>query len=92
MAMNYQKLDTTLAMALKEVKDREARNFNVFIHTEPTPDAEATAFLEGLGVKVTSGRDVFTATLSANAISQLSQQPWVQYIKLSQTLRLFDRI
>ncbi len=88
--MNYQKLDPALAMALNDVQNPEEPSLVVFIHTEPAPDAEAAAFLEGLGVNVTSGRDVFTAKLSANAVSQLSQQPWVQYIRLSQTLRLFD--
>lgn len=88
--MNYQKLDTALAMALSEVENREERNLVVFIHTEPIPDASAAAFLESLGVSVTKGRDVFTATLSANAVSQLSEKPWVQYIRLSQKLRSLD--
>ncbi len=86
--MNYKKLDTALAMALNEVENPEERSLVVFIHTEPVPDATAAAFLESLGVNVTRGRDVFTATLSANAVSQLSEQPWVQYIRLSQKLRL----
>ena len=89
--MNYKKLDTALAMALSDVQNPDERNLVVFIHTEPVPDATAAAFLESLGVSVTSGRDVFTATLSANAVSQLSEQPWVQYIRLSQKLRLLDR-
>jgi len=88
--MNYQKLDTALAMALSEVQNPEERSFVVFIHTEPVPDASAAAFLERLGVSVTSGRDVFTATLSANAVSELSEKPWVQYIRLSQKLRSLD--
>ena len=89
--MNYKKLDTALAMVLNEVQDSEEQSLVVFIHTEPVPDAKATAFLESLGVNVTKGRDVFTATLSANAVSQLSEQPWVQYIRLSQKLRLLDK-
>ncbi|MBD2016364.1 hypothetical protein H6F96_20610 [Microcoleus sp. FACHB-53] len=89
--MNYKKLDTALAMALNEVQDSEEQSLVVFIHTEPVPDAKATAFLESLGVNVTKGRDVLTATLSANAVSQLSEQPWVHYIRLSQKLRLLDR-
>lgn len=88
--MNYQKLDPALAMALRDVQNPEEPSLVVFIHTEPSPDEAAAAFLESLGVNVTSGRDVFTAKLSANAVSQLSEQPWVQYIRLSQTLRLFD--
>ena len=89
--MNYKKLDTALAMALNELQDSEEQSLVVFIHTEPVPDAKATAFLESLGVKVTRGQDVFTATLSANAVSQLSDQPWVKAIRLSQNLRFLDK-
>jgi hypothetical protein len=90
--MNYQKLDAALAMALNDVQNLEERSFVVFIHTEPVPDAAAAAFLESLGVSgLTSGRDVFTTTLSANAVSQLSDQPWVQYLKLSQKLRPLEK-
>lgn len=87
--MNYQKLDAALAMALNDVQNLDKRSLVVFIHTEPIPDAAAAAFLESLGVTgVTRGKDVFTATLSANAISQLSEQSWVQYLRLSHQLRL----
>jgi hypothetical protein len=89
--MNYQKLDAALAIALNDVQNPEERCLVVFIHTEPVPDATATAFLESLGVRVTSGRDIITATLSVNAISQLSDKPWVQYLKLSQRLRPLER-
>jgi hypothetical protein len=85
--MNYQKLDTALAIALNEVQNPEEPCLVVFVHTNTAPDATATAFLESLGVSVASGRDVFTATLSVNAVSQLSDQPWVKYLKLSQKLR-----
>lgn len=89
--MDYQKLDAALAMALNDIQNPDEGNLIVFIHTDPVPDAEATTFLERLGVRVTAGKDVFTATLSANAISQLSEQSWVQYIKLSQKLRPVNR-
>ncbi|MEB3177851.1 MAG: hypothetical protein VKL59_02245 [Nostocaceae cyanobacterium] len=89
--MNYQKLDTSLSMALNDVEDPEAPTFVVFIHTKTTPTASASAILNNLGVhNASSGKDVFTATLSANAISQLSEQPWVQYLRLSQKLRLVN--
>ncbi|MDZ7956675.1 MAG: hypothetical protein RMY34_02000 [Aulosira sp. DedQUE10] len=89
--MNYQKLDAALATALNDVQDLEIPTLTVFIHTEPVLNAIATAVLENLGVTgVTAGKDVFTATLSANAIAQLSEQPWVQYLKLSQRLHLVN--
>ncbi len=90
--MNYQKLDASLAMALNNAQNPEEPSLQVFIHTEPVSDSAETAVLENLGVNgVTSGKDVFTATLSPNAISQLSEQPWVQSVKLSQKLHLLNR-
>jgi hypothetical protein len=89
--MNYQKLDAALATAMNDVQDSEETSLGVFIHTEPVLDSAATAVLESLGVSgVTSGKDIFTATLSPNAISQLSEQPWVKYLKRSQQLRLLN--
>ncbi|ARV59922.1 hypothetical protein BZZ01_15950 [Nostocales cyanobacterium HT-58-2] len=91
--MNYQKLDTALAVALNNVDNPQEPSLNVFIHTkEDAESTDATAMLENLGVpNVAPGKDVFTATLSPNAISQLSEQPWVQSIRLSQKMRLLYR-
>ena len=90
--MNYQKLDAALTMALNDLESLDECSLVVFIHTDPVPDDAAVAFLASLGVSnVRSGGDVFTATLSANAVSQLSEQSWVQYLKLSHKLRLLDK-
>ncbi|MEH1766958.1 MAG: hypothetical protein V7L27_28415 [Nostoc sp.] len=90
--MNYQKLDAALATALNDVQDLEETNLAVFIHTEPVLDSVATALLESLGVSdVSSGKDIFTATLSANAISLLSEEPWVKFLKRSHQLRLVNK-
>ncbi|MEH1967586.1 hypothetical protein [Nostoc sp.] len=90
--MNYQKLDAAIATELNDVQDPQETSLGVFIHTEPILDSAATAVLESLGVSgVTTGKDIFTATLSPNAISQLSEQPWVKYLKRSQQLRLVNR-
>ncbi len=90
--MNYQKLDATLATALNDVQNVEEPSLAVFIHTEPILSPAATAVLESLGVNgVSSGKDIFTATLSPNAISQLSEQTWVKYLKRSQQLHLVNR-
>lgn len=89
--MNYQKLDAPLSMALKDVQNTDEPSLQVFIHTKPVSNAE-TAVLENLGISgVTSGKDVFTATLSANAIAHLSEQPWVEHVKLSQKLHLANQ-
>ncbi|MEH2090733.1 hypothetical protein [Nostoc sp.] len=90
--MNYQKLDAALATALNDVQNLEEPSLTVFIHTESVLDSAATAVLESLGVSgVSSGKDIFTATLSPNAISQLSEEPWVKYLKRSQQLRLVNQ-
>ncbi|MEH2128911.1 hypothetical protein [Nostoc sp.] len=90
--MNYQKVDAALATALNDVQNSEEPSLAVFIHTEPILNSAATAVLESLGVSgVSSGKDIFTATLSPNAISQLSEQSWVKYLKRSQQLRLVNR-
>ncbi|KAF3891320.1 hypothetical protein AB0756_01685 [Tolypothrix campylonemoides VB511288_2] len=91
--MDYQKLDTALTMRLNEVEDPQQQSLKVFIHTNAAADtADASDMLKNLGVAdVTPGKDVFTADLSPNAISDLSEQPWVQYIKLSQNLNLLNQ-
>ncbi|MBD2411979.1 hypothetical protein FACHB389_33300 [Nostoc calcicola FACHB-389] len=90
--MNYQKLDAALATALNDVKNPQQPSLTVFIHTEPILDSAAIAVLESLGVNgITSGQDIFTATLSPNAISQLSEQSWVKSLKQSQQLRLVNQ-
>jgi hypothetical protein len=90
--MNFQKLDAALATALNDVQNPEEANLDVFIHTEPILDSAATAVLENLGIiNVTSGKDIFTAALSLNAISHLSEEPWVKYLKRSQQLHLVNR-
>ncbi|MEH2439675.1 hypothetical protein [Nostoc sp.] len=90
--MNYQKLDAALATALSDIQNSEESSLGVFIHTEPILNSAATAVLESLGVSgITSGKDIFTATLSPNAISQLSEQSWVKYLKRSQQLGLVNR-
>ncbi len=89
--MNYRKLDAALALAMLEVQDPEERNLVVFIDTLEAPDTAEAAFLERLGVSGgASGRRLFTATLSASAVAELSDRPWVRYLKLSQKLRLVD--
>ncbi|MEO1429498.1 MAG: hypothetical protein AAFS12_01120 [Cyanobacteria bacterium J06632_19] len=87
--MNFSKLDTALILALKNIQDQSKPCLVVFIHTEPAIDSAAIAVLEGFGVSdITAKRDVFTATVSPNAVSQLSEQPWVKYLRLSQEIRL----
>lgn len=87
--MNYQKIDAALAAALDEVRDPDERALSVFIHTARAPVETEAALLEDLGVGVVTGEQrVFTATLSARAVAELSDQPWLRYMKLSRRLRI----
>ena len=87
--MDYRKLDTALAAALDEVQDPEERSLSVFIHTAHAPGHAEVTYLEDLGVRgVTQRRQVFTATLSPRAVEELSDQPWLRYMRLSRRLRL----
>ena len=90
--MDYAKLDAALATALSKVRDSEARGLVVFIHTVDVPGTVEEAWLEKLGISNSnmSGKQIFTATLSAQEIAELSDQPWVQHIRLSQKLRLLE--
>jgi hypothetical protein len=87
--MDYRKLDAALAAALDEVENPEEPALAVFIHTAHTLSTTEAKFLEGLGVSgIGRKRQVFTATLSPRAIGELSEQPWLRYMKLSRRLRL----
>ncbi len=89
--MNYQKLDPALAMALNNAQTPETQGLEVFIHTESILQPTATTVLKSFGINdVSSNKDIFTARLLPSAISQLSEQPWVKYLKLSQNLRLVN--
>lgn len=89
--MDYRKIDAALAAALDGVQDPDERALVVFIHTMNAPDPSAATFLKELGVRGIGGqRRVFTATLSPRAIAELSEQPWLRFMRLSQRLRLFE--
>ena len=89
--MNYQKLGIALAMAVTDAEtlDEEGGAFNVFIHTTRALGINEVTYLEGLGVSCEpADRQVFTATLSARAVDELSEQPWVSSLQLSKKLQL----
>jgi elongation factor P--beta-lysine ligase len=98
--MNYQKLDAALAIAVNQITDPQEANLVVFIHTQQplnenttTSLSAANAFLQRLGISnIKENMNVLTATVSLNTLSELSQQTWVQYIKLSQKLHLVRKI
>ena len=90
--MDYQKVDTGLAGALDEAGDPDAESLTVFIHTARVPDEQAIRVLKGYGVSGATGNgQIFTATLSPRDVAKLSEQPWVQSIKLSRSLQLKNK-
>jgi hypothetical protein len=87
--MNYQKLDAALIAALEDMPESSARRWQVFVHTTRAPADEEAFLLERIGVTGSAGaRRIFTATVSASDVAELSQQPWVQYMRLSRELDL----
>jgi hypothetical protein len=86
---DHRKLDAKLAAVLSDESERGQPAFEVFVHLDAKCGAEEIAKLAALGVRgVTRGRSVLTARLSRDAIAELSDQPWVSQLRLSQKLRL----
>ena len=89
--MDYDKIDASLAVALDEVNNPEERMLSVFIQTTQGVDPAATDFLKEIGVAgAMEGRKIFTAKLSSRAVDELTRQPWVRYVKLSQKIRMVE--
>lgn len=89
--MNFHKIDPTLAAAIDEIKNAEEPILAVSIYTAKSRDETATLFLNGLGVRVYSkNQDTFTATVSPRTVKELSQQPWVRFVKLSPKLHVLN--
>lgn len=87
---DHAKLDAALASALEDVPDPDARVLPVFVELSgKVPDAGRSTLSE-LGVGEPTG-NVATATLSARQVSDLSDQPWVRYLRLSGRLRLLGQ-
>lgn len=92
-SMDYRKVDAGLAAALDEVRDPEERGLTVFIHTAHAPEPAEVALLERFAISgIRGGRTVFTAILSMRDVAELSDQPWIQSLKLSKTLHLLSEV
>jgi hypothetical protein len=86
--VNYQKIDAALAAAIADVENEDQASFGVFIETNSMLGDGEASLLKKFGVGgVAPDRKVFTANLSAPAIGELSERPWVRFIRLSQRLR-----
>ncbi len=87
---DYAKLDAALAAVLADQPAPDARVLPVFVQlTGDLPDA-GRALLREIGAGEPAG-NVVTATLSARQVSQLSDEPWVRYLRLSGRLRLLGQ-
>ena len=87
--MDFSKLDADLSAELDQATaDPNEPAFMVFVQTDRPLGPEEAVVLSRLGVTGDfHGRDLFTATLSLRALDELSNQPWVRYVKLSRRLR-----
>ena len=87
--MDYRKVDAGLASALEFASDGDAPSLQVFIHTSDSLDEAQEMMLADCGVRgAKSGRKIYTATLSPSTVARLSDQPWVEYIRSAQRMRL----
>ncbi len=68
----------------------EARVLPVFVETAGELPEAGRSLLSELGVGEPIG-GVATATLSAREVAELSDQPWVRYLRLSGRLRLLGQ-
>ena len=86
--MNYQKLAPQLASALRDLSSGFVDKLTVFVQTMAVPTVEQVEILRSLGVRVPEeDRTIFTADLSTENISQVSDLPWIKLVRASQHLR-----
>lgn len=84
--MDYSKIDAQLTAYLKNAS--ESDQIPVFIYINKELGEIEKRYLGKYGVYFSKSIPmVFSATLSAVAIDDLSQQPWIKYIKMSHKLR-----
>ncbi len=87
---DYAKLDAALAAALEDHPSPDARVLPVFVELAGELPESGRSMVVDLGLGEPTG-NVLTATLSPRQVSDLSDQPWVRYLRLSGRLRLLDR-
>lgn len=85
--VDYRKTDAALAIALTEDRAPDERSLEVFVHLARRPNEDEAPLLRRLGLTLPERGSVVTARLSPRDVAELSQQPWVQQIKLAQRLR-----
>lgn len=85
--MNYDKLDASLSAVLSDASTSDEL-LNVSIRTQEPPNEDQQREMERLGVYGVSGKSrIFSAQLSPQAVSELSEKSWIRLLSLSQRMR-----
>ena len=85
--MNYNKVDAALAAALKS-EETDKNLIPVFVGVKKGLGQDEKEYLQKLGLIFNKDiPEIITATISQEAISELSDQSWVRYVKLSTRLK-----
>jgi hypothetical protein len=85
--MNYNKVDAALAAALKS-EETDENLIPIFVGVEKGLGQNEKKYLQKLGLIFNKGiPEIIPATISQEAISELSEQSWVRYLKLSTKLK-----
>lgn len=85
--MNTAKLDPALLAELLSDSGSSEQRLSVFVRTDPVLSPDARATLRALGIDVGEGATIFSADLSRQQITQLSEQTWVRLIRLARAAR-----
>ena len=75
---------------LDDVGDDDAPGLAVFVHVDPERINGLGEQLGALGVGGRLQGGIGTATLSANQVRELSDQPWVRQVRLATPLHLLE--
>jgi hypothetical protein len=85
--MNYNKVDAALAAALKS-EETDKNLIPVFVGVKKGLGQDEKEYLQKLGLTFNKNvPEVIPTTISQEAISELSDQSWVRYVKLSTRLK-----
>ena len=89
--MNYDKLDAPLSAWLSEHPVSDEPTLSVSVRTLEPPNEDQQRELERLGVYGVSGKGrIFSAQLSPQAVSELSEKSWIRLLSLAQEMRPLD--
>jgi hypothetical protein len=89
--MDYTKLDASLASALAQATTEDEPSITVSVRTRYPVGPREAEELKAAGISsAPAGKRGFTATLAPGDVARLTDQPWVQSVKLAQRMRLLE--